>query len=98
MRQLLESTLARATRYLEDLQTRRVFPSAEAVADLTELGGALPEHPEPSEQVRERLDRFGSPALLLVWLTISRSTNGQNAVTIMPFPACAIFARISGST
>ena len=62
MRQLLESTLARATRYLEDLQTRRVFPSAEAVADLTELGGALPEHPEPSEQVLERLDRFGSPA------------------------------------
>ena len=62
MRHLLESTLSRATRYLADVQTRQVFPSPEAVAELTELGGALPEDPEPVEEVLERLDRFGSPA------------------------------------
>jgi glutamate/tyrosine decarboxylase-like PLP-dependent enzyme len=61
MRHILESTLSRATRYLDDVQTRRVFPTPEAVAELTELGGTLPEDPEAPEDVLERLDRFGSP-------------------------------------
>ena len=62
MQRLLESTLSRALRYLEDIQTRAVFPTPEAVADLAELGGTLPEEPESPERVLEALDRLGSPA------------------------------------
>ena len=55
MQRLLESTLSRALRYLEDIQTRAVFPTPEAVADLVELGGTLAEEPESPEPNGVRL-------------------------------------------
>ena len=61
MNSVLEAARSRATRYLEDLQTRRVFPTDEAIDDLEQLGGPLPREPEAAERILEQLDRFGSP-------------------------------------
>jgi hypothetical protein len=62
MHPVLLDAAARAHRYLEDLDTRRVAPSAEAVNRLSDLGGPLPEHPSDPEGVLAALDAVGSPA------------------------------------
>jgi hypothetical protein len=41
-RELMEQATERSARYLETLETRSVFPAAEALARLPELGGLLP--------------------------------------------------------
>jgi len=62
IRELMEQTTERAARYLETLEARRVFPAAEAVGRLQELGGPLPaDGAEPAEVLR-LLDEIGSPA------------------------------------
>jgi glutamate/tyrosine decarboxylase-like PLP-dependent enzyme len=61
-RELMEQATERAARYLETLDARGVFPTAEAVGRLPELGGSLPaDGTEPTEVLR-LLDEIGSPA------------------------------------
>ena len=64
MRELLHSVALRAARYLEDIQDRRVSPSAEAVRDLAQFHEPLPEGPTAPEDVIRMLDEVGSPATM----------------------------------
>src|SRR5438045_3325110 len=59
---VLNSAAARAARYLEDIQTRSVAPSADALGRLGSLGGTLPETGEDPGDVLAMLDELGSPA------------------------------------
>jgi hypothetical protein len=59
---LLIDAARRATHYLGGLAERQVAPSALAVADLSALGGALPEAPVDPQEVLRLLDTYGSPA------------------------------------
>ena len=60
-REVLSDAARRALRYLEQVRSRRVFPSQEALAQLGRLGGQLPESPEDPLSVLELLDEVGSP-------------------------------------
>src|ERR1035437_5970686 len=62
MRELLHSVALRAARYLEDIQERRVSPSAEAIGDLAQFHGPLPDGPPAPEAVIRMRDEGGSPA------------------------------------
>ena len=62
MRDLLKDAAARSIRYLEGLNARSVIPTPEAIANLTELDGPLPEEPTDPATVLALLDDFGSPA------------------------------------
>jgi glutamate/tyrosine decarboxylase-like PLP-dependent enzyme len=62
MHELLNDAAARAIRYLDGLDARRVAPTPEALADLKELEGPLPEAPTDPAAVLALLDDFGSPA------------------------------------
>jgi glutamate/tyrosine decarboxylase-like PLP-dependent enzyme len=62
MHDLLRTTAERAVQYLDGLDTRGVTPSAEALAQLAELGGPLPDRPTDPADVLALLDRIGSPA------------------------------------
>jgi glutamate/tyrosine decarboxylase-like PLP-dependent enzyme len=62
MKALLNDAAARATRYLEELQDRRVSPSQKSLQRLTELDHPFPEQPTTPEAVLEILDSIGSPA------------------------------------
>jgi glutamate/tyrosine decarboxylase-like PLP-dependent enzyme len=64
MRELLHSVALRAARYLEDIQERRVSPSAEAVRDLAQFHEPLPDGPTAPEDVIRMLDEVGSPATM----------------------------------
>ena len=64
MRDLLNQTAERATRYLETLDQRSVAPTPEALARLVELDQPLQEDPEDAAVVLEILDRIGSPATM----------------------------------
>jgi glutamate/tyrosine decarboxylase-like PLP-dependent enzyme len=64
MRELLHSVALRAARYLEDIQERRVSPSAEAIGDLAQFHGPLPDGPTAPEDVIRMLDEVGSPATM----------------------------------
>jgi len=59
---LLHDVAWRATAYLEGLESRRVFPAAEAIDRLGALGGPLPEKPAEAGAVLALLDEIGSPA------------------------------------
>src|ERR1017187_9486419 len=61
MRPLLHSVALRAARYLEDIQERRVSPSAEAVRDLARFHEPLPDGPTAPEDVIRMLDEVGWP-------------------------------------
>ncbi len=61
MRELLHSTAERASRYLEDIQERRVRPSPEAIRGLEQFLEPLPDQPADPEEVLSLLDDFGSP-------------------------------------
>ena len=54
----------RAAQYLEDIQERRVSPSAEAVASLERFHEPLPDGPMAPEDVIRMLDEVGSPATM----------------------------------
>ncbi|WP_310734606.1 pyridoxal phosphate-dependent decarboxylase family protein [Azohydromonas caseinilytica] len=62
MKQLLEQAAHRATAYLDQLPTRRVAPTGEAIAALAGLAIPLPEEPQPAEATLRLLDELGSPA------------------------------------
>src|SRR5258708_6815941 len=62
VKELLEETAVRASRYLAGINGRRVAPAPESVAGLESLGGALPEHSSPPAKVLALLDEAGSPA------------------------------------
>src|SRR5664279_2853139 len=64
MRELLHSVALRAARYLEDIQERRVSPSAEAIGELAQFHGPLPDGPTAPEDVIRMLDEVGSPATM----------------------------------
>ncbi|KAA6460107.1 aspartate aminotransferase family protein [Acidobacteria bacterium AB60] len=59
---VLGQTLEAATRYLEELESRGVGPSPQAVAALAEVQGPLPESSTDDCEVVELLDKHGSPA------------------------------------
>ena len=62
MKELLEDTVARAARYLTELDGRSVAPSPDAVSRLQKLGGPLPENPSDAGEILALLDDIGSPA------------------------------------
>ena len=62
MKELLADTAARAARYLNQVNERRVAPSDENVARLKRLGGPLPDGPTDPADVLAMLDDIGSPA------------------------------------
>lgn len=59
---LLADADARGRRYTEGNATRRVFPSAEAIAALAAFDEQLPAQGRPAEDTLALLDRAGSPA------------------------------------
>jgi glutamate/tyrosine decarboxylase-like PLP-dependent enzyme len=64
MRELLHSVALRAARYLEDINQRRVSPSAQAVRGLDGFLEPLAGGPTPPEEVIRMLDELGSPATM----------------------------------
>jgi glutamate/tyrosine decarboxylase-like PLP-dependent enzyme len=62
MRELLQSVALRAARYLEELDERRVGPSAQAVRALDGFNEPFPAEPVAPERVIGMLDELGSPA------------------------------------
>ncbi|GAA6619045.1 pyridoxal phosphate-dependent decarboxylase family protein [Scytonema sp. NUACC26] len=64
MRKLLESTSKRAIRYLEELESRNVAPSTEAVINLAQFDELLPEDSTNPELVLQLLDEIGSPGTM----------------------------------
>ncbi len=62
MKELLADTAARAARYLNQINQRRVSPSSESIARLKRLGGPLPEGPADPAELLAMLDDVGSPA------------------------------------
>src|SRR5712671_6881930 len=59
---LLADACSRATRYLQDIKTRRVFPSEKDIAALARLQGPMPMHSEEPRGILALLDEVGSPA------------------------------------
>ncbi len=64
MRAILHSAAERASRYLDEIQERRVSPSAEAVVALDALVEPMPQHSSDAESVLRQLDELGSPATM----------------------------------
>jgi glutamate/tyrosine decarboxylase-like PLP-dependent enzyme len=61
---LLRATAERAIRYLQELDTRPVAPSVEAISKLAQFDEPLPEEPMAPERVLQMLDDLGSPATM----------------------------------
>lgn len=64
MRKLLENAAERAINYLENLESRDVAPSPEAIANLVKLDQPLPKGPGEPELILKQLDEIGSPATM----------------------------------
>lgn len=64
MNEILSDAATRAARYLEDIQTRAVTPSAAAVAALRAFDGPLPSGPTNPADTLRLLDEVGSPATM----------------------------------
>src|SRR5579859_2496966 len=62
MKKLLQETADRASRYLSEINSRRVAPASEDIARLQALGGPLPLGPSDASQILALLDDVGSPA------------------------------------
>ncbi len=59
---LLQTTAELASRYLDSLEGRPVAPTKQAIENVMDLDGPLPELPEYPAEVVAELDRLGSPA------------------------------------
>src|SRR5687767_7706910 len=59
---LLADVAERATRYLSEIDERRVFPRPDALAGLSAFDVHLQEDPIPPAEVVDELDRLASPA------------------------------------
>ena len=64
MSDLLRDAASRSIRYLDSLAERRVSPSDEAVARLSELMMDLPQRPTDPGEVLRQMDDIGSPATM----------------------------------
>ncbi len=64
MRKLLENAAQRAILYLENLESRAVAPSPEAILKLSVLDEPLPQEPRAPEQVLNQLDEICSAATM----------------------------------
>src|SRR6202034_290470 len=64
MADLLDDAARRAQRYLADLESRPVAPSAAALAALAVLERPFPEQATAAEEVLAELDDIGSPATM----------------------------------
>jgi glutamate/tyrosine decarboxylase-like PLP-dependent enzyme len=64
VRNLLQSAALRASRYLEEIQERRVRPPEEAIRGLDRLREPMPENGADAEEILSLLDDYGSPATL----------------------------------
>jgi glutamate/tyrosine decarboxylase-like PLP-dependent enzyme len=62
LNQLLLDAAGRAVRYREELATRSVVPTSDALQQLTRLDEPLPDGPTEAQQVLRLLDEIGSPA------------------------------------
>jgi glutamate/tyrosine decarboxylase-like PLP-dependent enzyme len=62
MTSLLENAAKRATKYLENIQSRGIFPDEEAIQDLTKLNPGMPKKGWTPDKVLSLLDEVGSPA------------------------------------
>ena len=62
MNDLLNDAASRADAFLTSIQSRRVYPSKEAVDRLSSLEETLPDHPCDARDVLRVLDEIGSPA------------------------------------
>lgn len=62
MKELLADVTGRVIRYKAGLGERAVFPTKDALDDLSRLGGELPEEPTDPLEVVRLLDGFGAPA------------------------------------
>src|SRR5258708_36209809 len=62
IRELLEATASHAADYLENLDTRPVAPTPQAIENLKTLDEPLPQHPAEPDEVLTLLDAIGSPA------------------------------------
>jgi glutamate/tyrosine decarboxylase-like PLP-dependent enzyme len=63
---LLADVAKRATRYLSQIDERRVWPSRDALAALSAFDVPLQEHPIPAQEVVDELDRLASPATMAI--------------------------------
>src|SRR5687767_8468732 len=59
---LLADVAKRATRYLSQIDERRVWPSRDALAALSAFDVPLQEHSIPAQEVVDELDHLASPA------------------------------------
>jgi glutamate/tyrosine decarboxylase-like PLP-dependent enzyme len=64
MREILQSAAQRASQYLDEIQERRVGPSAEAVRGVEGFVEPFPDAPTSDEEVIRKLDELGSPATM----------------------------------
>jgi glutamate/tyrosine decarboxylase-like PLP-dependent enzyme len=62
MKKLLEEAADRSIRYIQSLEERDVFPSDDAINNLTQFDESLPEEPTDPETILQLLDDIGSPA------------------------------------
>src|SRR5437762_1581079 len=61
---LFRTTAERAARYLRDIETRSVAPTADAVAGLSAFDVELQDEPMAPQRVLAELDTIGSPATM----------------------------------
>jgi glutamate/tyrosine decarboxylase-like PLP-dependent enzyme len=62
MKKLLEEAADRSIRYIQSLEERDVFPSDDAINNLTQFDESLPAEPTDPETILQILDDIGSPA------------------------------------
>lgn len=63
-RDLLEDASDRSIEYLQELETREVPPTGDALDGLTALDGPMPDRPSSPTEVLRLLDEIGSPATM----------------------------------
>ncbi|MBF2004523.1 MAG: aspartate aminotransferase family protein [Chlorogloeopsis fritschii C42_A2020_084] len=66
IKNILQTTAEYAIRYLRDLDTRKVIPAQDAIANLTQLDEPLSYEPVDPELVLHKLDKIISPATMAI--------------------------------
>lgn len=92
MYDLLQDIADRASNYLANLDTRRVFPDTAAIAQLSVFNEPLPDQPTNPAEILAMLDEFGSPAAVA-------SAGGRyfGFVTGGTLPACLAVNWLAGA-